>query len=117
MAYKVILCFCLRGIPIYKIYIYYMKYNFVGGVTTIGISPETKKRLLKLAAMLQIKTGRKYNYDMVLRYLLSKEEKNWGLLLKACSPIGVPSSELRGVLHGGRSEDNKREELIGRRYT
>ncbi len=43
--------------------------------TTIAVKEETKKELLKIAADLQRKFGRKVDYDEAIRYLLMQVQK------------------------------------------
>jgi hypothetical protein len=51
------------------------------GTTTISISEELRKQLLKVAAGLQAKTGEKADYDMVVRYLLSRVARDEQLFM------------------------------------
>ena len=84
--------------------------------TTITISDRTRRELLKVAAELQSKLGKKIDYEDVIEYLLVKTRRNPELLKIATAPKGVPSSELQKLLKEGRSEDRRHEEELERRY-
>lgn len=85
--------------------------------TTISISDEARKHLLKVAAELQAKLGERVDYDRVIRYLLSRVTRNEGLLREACAPVPVRAGELKAELRKGRSEDRSQEEALERRYS
>lgn len=84
--------------------------------TTITISDRTRRELLKVAAELQSKLGKKIDYEDVIEYLLMKTRRNPELLKIATAPKGVPSSELQKLLKEGRAEDRRHEEELERRY-
>lgn len=63
-------------------------------MTTIAISEEVKRELLKFISELQIKLGRRVNFDVVIRYLLMyRRKRNPRLLLEACRPISTKIAE------------------------
>jgi len=72
--------------------------------------------LVKLAAELQIKLGRKVDYEDVIRYLIKKNQKNPRLLQSACMPTNLSLGEARVELRKGRAEDRRREEQLERRF-
>ncbi len=85
--------------------------------TTITISDEMRRELLKVAAQLQASKGEKINYDDVLRFLVSKATRNLDLFHQACARIPVSSKELREDLRKGRAEDRKGELRLEQRYS
>jgi len=85
--------------------------------TTISISDEARRNLLKVAAELQANLGERVDYDRVIRYLLSRVIRNESLLREACSPVPIGAEELRGELRKGRKEDRRQEEALERRYS
>ena len=85
--------------------------------TTITISDDLKRELLKVAAQLQASSGQKVDYDDVLRFLVSKATRNLDLFRQACSPTGVSSAELRKQLQKGREEDKRKEHILEREYS
>jgi len=87
------------------------------GTTTITVSERLRSELVKLAAELQMKVGRKVGYEDVIRYLISKHAKSAKLLGEACAPVGVPAKSVRIELRRGRSEDRGREDEFERRYS
>lgn len=84
--------------------------------TTITISNALRVQLLKLAAELQMKTGRRVDYEDVIRYLISKSRRDANLLKEACRPVGLVYEEFRKELVKGRAEDQEKEEDLERRY-
>ena len=85
--------------------------------TTITISDDLKRELLKVAAQLQASSGQKVDYDDVLRFLVGKATRNLDLFRQACSPTGVSSAELRKQLQKGREEDKRKEHVLEREYS
>jgi hypothetical protein len=86
------------------------------GTTTISISEELRKGLLKVAAQLQARTGEKVDYDEVVRYLLSRVARDEQLFKQACAPVVVDVSRVRKELRRGRAEDQGREEAFEAKY-
>jgi hypothetical protein len=89
----------------------------VMGSTTITVSDSLRAQLVKLAAELQMKLGRRVDYEDVIRQLISEHQKSARLLRKACHPMGVPAEEFRDELRIGRTEDRLREEELETRYS
>lgn len=87
------------------------------GTTTITVSDSLRAQLVKLAAELQMKVGKKVDYEDVIRYLISKSRKDVNLLREACVPVGVSPKAFRVELRKGRTEDRLREEKLERRYS
>jgi len=77
--------------------------------TTITVSEELKRELLKVAAQLQASKGEKIDYEDVLRYLIQRATRNLDLFHQACIPTGVSSRQLRQQLKKGRREDRERD--------
>ena len=87
------------------------------GTTTISISEDLRKQLLKVAAELQAKTGEKVDYDKVVRYLLSRVARDEQLFRQACAVAAdVDVSRVRADLRKGRAEDKRREEAFEAKY-
>ena len=86
------------------------------GTTTISVSDEVRRELLRVAARLQAKTGEEVDYDQVIHYLLSEASRDEHLLREACKPVPVASPELRKELRRGRAEDQKREKTLEIKY-
>ena len=85
--------------------------------TTITISEDLKRELLRVAAQLQASKGEKIDYDDVLRYLVRKATRNMDLFRQACTSTGTTSEELRRELKKGRAQDRKREQALEQRYS
>ncbi len=85
--------------------------------TTITVSERTRKELLKVAAELQAKSGRKVGYEEAVEYLLSKARAKEELFRKATAPLGMSVEEARKLLREGREEDRRGEKELEREYT
>ncbi len=60
---------------------------------TISVSEDVKRELLKFASELQMKLGRRVDFDEAIRFLLMyKRKKNPRLLIEACTPGDVESA-------------------------
>jgi hypothetical protein len=86
------------------------------GTTTINISEDLRKQLLKVAAELQARTGERADYDKVVRYLLSRVARDEQLFKQACAPVDADLSRVRAELRKGRAEDKRREEAFEAKY-
>ena len=79
-------------------------------MTTIAVSEEVKRELLKFVSELQIKLGRRVDFDEAIRFLLARsKKKNQRLLLEACTPTKIGADETLKELYMERKRD---EELI-----
>ncbi len=85
--------------------------------TTISISEEVRRELLRMAAELQARIGERVDYDQVLRHLLAKTNRDEALLREACSPVKIAIGEVRKELRKEEAEDRKRERVLERRYS
>ncbi len=86
------------------------------GTTTITISERTRRELLRVAGELQLRRGKKVDYEDVIEFLLSKSGKNERLLMEAVKATGRSSDEIAKALREGRGEDERREQGLERRY-
>jgi hypothetical protein len=86
------------------------------GTTTISVSDEIRRELLRVAAQLQAKIGEKVDYDQVIHHLLSQAGRNEQLLKEACRPTAVSGPELRKDLRRWRAVDQKREKALEVKY-
>jgi hypothetical protein len=84
--------------------------------TTISISENLRKQLLKVAAELQVRTGEKVDFDEVVRYLLSRVARDEQLFKQACAPVDIDVSRARKELRRGRAKDQGREETFEAKY-
>ena len=79
------------------------------GSTTITVSERLRDELVRLAAELQMKVGRKVDYEDVIRYLIGRHRKNPKLLEHACASVAGRAESVRKELRKGRAEDSRRE--------
>ena len=77
-------------------------------MTTIAIKDDTKRELLKVAAELQMKLGRRVNFDETIRFLLQqRKKKNPHLLIEA---YGLDNSDIGKMLEELYNERKKDEQ-------
>ena len=86
------------------------------GTTTITVSERLRSELVRIAAELQMKVGKKVDYEDVIRYLIGKHRKDAKLLEQACAPVTARVESVRKELRGGRGEDQRSERELERRY-
>ncbi|RSN72319.1 MAG: hypothetical protein DSO07_12630 [Thermoproteota archaeon] len=79
-------------------------------MTTISVTENVKRALLKIASELQSKLGIRIDLNEAIRYLLKRGKKNPNLLEEACRPI--PEFELA---YEELIEEKKRDEERARR--
>lgn len=56
-------------------------------MSTIAVTEDVKKALLKIASELQLKWGRRVDLNEAIRYLITRGVKRPDLLERACQPI------------------------------
>lgn len=93
---------------IYKDYKIYNRYN---DMTTIAVDDDVRDDLLRISAELQLKLGRRVNYNDVLRYLLTSHGKRPECLKKAVIK-GLDSNNLIQELRNERIKDEKKLERL-----
>jgi len=77
-------------------------------MSVIRVSKSTKVELLRYASELQIRLGRKVNFDEAIAYLLREvRRKRPELLVRACSPIEGAEEALK-QLYEERKKDEER---------
>jgi len=77
---------------------------------TISVSEEVKRELLKFASELQMKLGRRVDFDEAIRFLLQKRRRNPRLLIEAC--ISSDAKDALKELYEERRKDEIRR-LLG----
>jgi predicted CopG family antitoxin len=79
-------------------------------MTTISVTENVKRALLKIASELQSKLGIRVDLNEAIRYLLTRGKKDPNLLEEACRPI--PEFEL---VYKELIEERRRDEERARR--
>lgn len=78
-------------------------------MSTISIKDDVKEELLRYASELQLRLGRRVDYNEAIRHLLMRRRKRSALLREATAPMpGAP--EARRVLLGERRRDEESAE-------
>jgi hypothetical protein len=79
---------------------------------TVMLKEDTKKRLTKVAADLQKKTGKRVDFDTAIAFLIDNylsKKKDWDKFNEFCKPIeGITTEGLIEELYKGRKEDEKK---------
>jgi len=83
-------------------------------VTTIAVDEDVRDELLKISAELQMRLGRRVNYNDVIRYLIGKKRVRPELLDEYVVE-GLDSEEGLTELYEERRRDEERLERILRR--
>lgn len=78
-------------------------------MSTISIKDDVKEELLRYASELQLKLGRRVDYNEAIRHLLMQGRKNPALLREATTPM-PGAAEARRVLLAERRKDDERAE-------
>jgi len=82
-------------------------------MSVIRVSKSTKVELLRYASELQIRLGRKVDFDEAIAYLLREvRRKRPELLVRACSPIEGAEEALKQLYE----ERKKDEERVARKH-
>ncbi|OGD45180.1 hypothetical protein A3K69_03390 [Candidatus Bathyarchaeota archaeon RBG_16_57_9] len=79
-------------------------------MTTIAVDDDVRDELLRISAELQIKLGRKVNYNDVLRFLIESRAKRPELLDRAV----IKGADREGLARELREERMKDEEKLER---
>lgn len=80
-------------------------------MTTIAVDDDVRDKLLRISAELQLKLGRRVNYNEVLRYLIESRLKRPELLDRAVVK-GQDSERLLKELHEERRKDEEKLERL-----
>jgi hypothetical protein len=79
---------------------------------TVMLKEDTKIKLIKVAADMQKKTGRRIDFDGAISYLIDQylnQNQDWEKFEIFCEPTkNVTSEELLEELKRGRNEDEKK---------
>lgn len=78
-------------------------------MTTISITKDVKKELIKLAAELQIKLGRRIDFNEAIEHLLAeKKPKNTQLFKEACKPLSGGEEAVKELLKERKKDEVRR---------
>jgi len=81
-------------------------------MSTISIKEDVKEELLKFASELQIKLGRRVDYNEAIRHLLMQRRKRPTLLREACAPMPGADEARRALLKERRLDEGRAERRI-----
>jgi predicted CopG family antitoxin len=79
-------------------------------MTTISITEDVKKELVKFVSELQIKFGRRIDFNEAIAHLLSKRKsKNPQLLKEACKPMPKGEEAVKELLLERKRDEARRQ--------
>ncbi len=85
-------------------------------MTTISISNDVRDELLKHAAELQLKLGRRVDLEEAVRHLLSlRRPRNPELLKEACRPMSGVREAIKELLEERKRDEERLWRKIGAR--
>lgn len=85
-------------------------------MTTISVTEEVKQKLLKVAAELQIKQGRRIDLNEALSFLVDQREKNPRLLAEACKPTAGARDALEELEKERKLDETRTERKTSPRH-
>ena len=90
--------------------------EYVKFMTTISVSEDVKKKLLRVASELQIKRGRRVDLNEALSFLVDQREKNPQLLEEACKPISGAQEAIEELKSERKVDETRLERKISHRH-
>ena len=83
-------------------------------MTTISIKENVKEELLKFASELQIRLGRRVDYNEAIRHLLRRRRRRPVLLKEACTPMPGAEDARRALVKERRRDEERAERRLRR---
>jgi len=83
-------------------------------MSTISVKEDVKEGLLRYASELQVKLGRRVDYNEAIRHLLLRNRKHPTLLVEACAPIPGAEEAKRALVEERRRDEERAEGRIRR---
>ena len=90
--------------------------DYVKVMTTISVSEDIKKKLLRVASELQIKRGRRVDLNEALNFLVDQRAKNPQLLEEACEPMLGAKEAIEELKRERKIDESRLERKISRRH-
>jgi len=85
-------------------------------MTTISMSPEVRDELVRYAAELQLKLGRRVDLEEAVRHLLLlRHARDPNLLREACKPTRGAEEAVKELLEERKRDEERLERKIGSR--
>jgi predicted CopG family antitoxin len=81
-------------------------------MSTISIKEDVKEELLRYASELQLKLGRRVDYNEAIHYLLKERKKYPSLLKEACTPIPGSKEALEDLTKERRIDEERAERRL-----
>ncbi len=85
-------------------------------MTTISVSEDVKKKLLRIASELQMKRGRRVDLNEALSFLVDQRGKNPQLLEEACKPMSGAKEAIEELKREREVDETRLERKISRRH-
>jgi len=76
-------------------------------MSTIAIKEDVKEELLKYVSELQMRMGRRVDYNEAIRHLLMRRRRRPALLREACNPMPGVQEAKRALVEERRRDDDR----------
>ena len=86
----------------------------ITAMTTISVKEDVKEDLLRYASQLQVKMGRRVDYNEAIRFLLMEKRKHPSLLAEACTPAAGAEDAKRALTEERRLDEERAERRLRR---
>jgi hypothetical protein len=83
-------------------------------MTTISVKEDVKEDLLRYASELQVKMGRRVDFNEAIRFLLMERRKRPSLLEEACAPAEGAEDSKRALTEERRLDEERAEKRLRR---
>ncbi|MCK4702558.1 hypothetical protein KAT55_04295 [Candidatus Bathyarchaeota archaeon] len=83
-------------------------------MSTISVKEDVKEDLLRYASELQVKMGRRVDFNEAIRFLLRERRKHPSLLSEACAPAAGAEEAKRALMEERRLDEERAERRLRR---
>jgi len=83
-------------------------------MSTISVKEDVKEDLLRYASELQMKMGRRVDFNEAIRFLLMERRRHPSLLSEACTPAAGAEEAKRALMEERRLDEERAERRLRR---
>ena len=83
-------------------------------MSTISVKEDVKEDLLRYASELQVKMGRRVDFNEAIRFLLMERRRHPSLLSEACTPAAGVEEAKRALMEERRLDEERAERRLRR---
>lgn len=84
----------------------------ISAMSTISVKEDVKEDLLRYASELQVKMGRRVDFNEAIRFLLMERRKHPSLLAEACTPTAGAEEAKRALMEERRLDEERAERRL-----